>query len=355
MPSAAVSDIIRRRLANQRLVGTGHARAIDVIRDLVAVQSQDYFGGRWAIAQRMAGAGATGAAIEADFNRGAFVRTHVLRPTWHFVAPEDIRWLHVLTGPRVNAIMGRYDDKLGLTPAVHRKCQDVFTKALSGGKHLTRQELKRELVRAKVRVVNGEALARIVMRAEQAALITSGPRRGKQFTYALMDEWVAPTPAKSRDESLGELMRRYFTTRGPATVHDCAWWSGLTLADVKRGIEIAGRAVRREEIDGRDYWSVERDVPRSKPSAHLLPNYDEYFIGFRDRSAIGHRIGSIESVTGGNALIANVVAINGELVGGWKHKGEGRRASIPLKLIRLSAAERKLIDAQIVRLRKFLG
>src|SRR2546427_724213 len=115
MPSAGASDIVRRRLANQRLIGKGLARAIDVVREQVAVQSQDYFGGKWAVAQRMAGAAATDAAIEAEFNRGAFLRTHVLRPTWHFVAPEDIRWMHALTGSRVNAIMGRNDEEFRLS------------------------------------------------------------------------------------------------------------------------------------------------------------------------------------------------------------------------------------------------
>jgi hypothetical protein len=352
-----VSDharIIARRLAGQRLVGKGLTSAADVVREQCAVQSQDFAGAKWAVGMRTTGL--SDADVEAEFTAGKILRTHLMRPTWHFVTPEDIRWLHALTGSRVNAIMGHYDSKLGLSQKVYGRAQDLFAKALSGGKHLTREELKAVLVRAKIRVVNGEALARFVMRAEQAALITSGPRRGKQFTYALLEERAPRAPAKSRDEALGELARRYFATRSPATVHDCAWWSGLTIADVKRGIQIAGTALVRESINDREYWSSAASRPaKSVSGVRLLPNYDEYFIGYKDRSAIGHRIGSVQRVTGGNALIANVVSVNGELVGGWKRLVEGKRVVVNMDLVvPMTAAERRLVETEVVRLGRFL-
>ncbi|HEX7939967.1 MAG TPA: crosslink repair DNA glycosylase YcaQ family protein, partial [Gemmatimonadaceae bacterium] len=198
--------IIRRRLAAQHLVGKGLADAVAVVRELSAVQSQDYAGAKWALSQRIAGAGAADAIIEQEIDRGAILRTHLLRPTWHFVAPEDLRWILALTGHRVNAVMGRNDKEFGLSDAVYAHSQEVMAKALSGGKHLTRTEIKAAMERAKIRVVNGQALARLMMRAEQAAVIVSGARRGKQFTYALVDERVKPTKPKERDEALGELM-----------------------------------------------------------------------------------------------------------------------------------------------------
>lgn len=348
--------IIERRLAAQRLVGPGLASAVAVVREQGAVQAQDFFGAKWALSQRIGRAGSTDAAIEGAFSRGEIVRTHVLRPTWHFVAPEDLRWMLKLTGARIDRIMNYYGDQLGLTPSVYKRCRAVLEQSLSGGHCLTRSEIAAELRRANVRVVNGQALARIMMKAETAAVVVSGPRRGKQFTYALVDERVPAVAGKDRDDSLQELVRRYFNTRGPATLHDCAWWSGLTIADVKRGIQIAGKTLTREEIDGREYWCVERDPPSAQPSAHLLPNYDEYFIGYKDRSAIGGRVGSVSRVTGGDALIANVVVVDGELVGGWKRTGEGDTTVVTLTLVaRLSAAERKRVDAQLARLGRHLG
>lgn len=326
------------------------------MREQGAVQSQDFFGAKWALAQRIGGAALTDAAIEDAFRRGEILRTHVLRPTWHFVAPEDLRWMLKLTGPRIDRTMSYYGDQLGLTPSVYRRSMAVLERSLTGGHCLTRSELATELRRAKVNVVNGQALARIMMRAETQAVVTSGPRRGTQFTYALVDERVPAVAAKDRDDALQELIRRYFTTRGPATVHDCAWWSGLLIADVKRGMQIVGKTLKRDEIDGRDYWSVERDLPAVQPSAHLLPNYDEYFIGYKDRSAIGRRVGDVSRVTGGDALITHVVVVDGELVGGWRRTGEGDKTIATLTLVaRLSAAERTRVDAQLARLARHLG
>jgi hypothetical protein len=348
--------IIARRLSAQRLVGPGLASAAAVVREQGAVQSQDFFGAKWALSQRIAGAGSTEAAIEQAFSRGEILRTHVLRPTWHFVTPEDLRWMLTLTGPRIDRLMDYYGRRLGLTPGVYRRCRAVLERSLSGGVCLTRTQIAAALRRANVPVVNGQALARIMMKAETEAVVVSGPRRGKQFTYALVEERVPRVAAKDRDDALQELARRYFTTRGPATAHDCAWWSGLTTADVKRGIEIAGKALTREEIDGREYWRVERDLYKPGPVAHLLPNYDEYFIGYKDRSAIGGRIGSVGRVTGGDALVEHVVTVNGELVGGWKRTSEGKHALVTISLaVRLSAAERRRIDAQVARLAGHLG
>ncbi len=332
-------------------MGKGLKRGADVVREQCAVQSQDYAGAKWAVAMRSAGL--TDADIEAEFTAGAILRTHVMRPTWHFVAPEDLRWMLKLTGPRVNQIMGHYGTQLGLSDAVYRRSNALMERVLAGGRFLTRNEIAAELKRAGITVVNGMAMARFMMRAETDAVVTSGPRRGKQFTYALMEERVPRAPVKSRDEALGEITRRYFGTRSPATVHDCAWWSGLTIADVKRGIQIAGKALARVMIGDREYWSTPSRPAKAVASVRLLPNYDEYFIGYKDRSAIGHRIGSVKMVTGGNALIAHVVCVGGELVGGWKRTDD---ATLTVDLVAaLTATERRRLDAEVRRFSAFLG
>jgi hypothetical protein len=199
-------------------------------------------------------------------------------------------------------------------------------------------------------------MSHLMMEAELDAVVCSGPRRGKQFTYALLDERVPTSAPVDRDEALLRLTRCYFRTRGPATAHDFSWWSGLSMADVRRGIDVAGRELDAVTLGGRSHWLAGDVAPRRRAVAHLLPNYDEYFIGHRDRSAIGQRLGSVQAVTGGNALIAHVVAVDGQLVGGWRLLREKASAVVRLQLLdRLSGPERRRVLTEVGRLARFLG
>jgi hypothetical protein len=345
-------EIAWRRLAGQFLTVPGPGDAAGVVRALGAVQAQDYAGAKWALGQRIRG-GATDAEVERAIDAGAIVRTHVLRPTWHLVAPEDIRWMLALTAPRISRALSYYNVRLGLTPAVLRRGNAVIARALEGGRALTRAELSAALERARIPVGGSHRLGRVLVQAELDALVCSGPRRGKQSTHALLDERV-PGAGRvlDRDEALGELARRYFPTRGPATARDFAWWAGLTLADARRAIEVAGRRLARVEIDGAPYWmAAAADTPPRRARAHLLPNYDEYFIGLVDRGAIGARLGHVGSVTGGNGLIGHVVTVNGQLVGVWRRTGDGLRLDLAA---RLSPVERRLVAREVRRLGAFL-
>ena len=345
--STARTDLIRRRLAGQYLTTLGLETAAQVVRALGAVQAQDYAGAKWAVAQRTAGA--TDADVERELAAGSILRTHVLRPTWHFVAPEDIRWMLALTAPRVSAAMAYHNRWHELTPALFRRSNDALARALTGGKHLTRSELATALERAGVRTT-GRRVG-LLMRAELDAVVCSGARRGKEFTYALLDERVPNAPPVERDAALLELARRYFRTRGPATARDFAWWSGLALADSKRAIEIAAKELEQVALDGGTFYFMQGKLPRAKPSAHLLPNYDEFFIGYKDRGAIAGRIGHATHVTGGNASIPNVVIVDGQLVGGWKRRVEKARLVVALDLaVRLTPVEKRRITAATKRL-----
>ena len=345
-------DIASERLTRTFLTGSPFQTAREVVRALGAVQSQDYHGAKWAISQR---SGASNDAIEREFTSGAILRTHVLRPTWHFVDPADIRWMLKLTAPRISRIMSSYDRQLELDEKLYRRSSAVFEKALRDNNYLTRNELKAELARLRLGKMDGQRMSRLVMRAETDAIICSGPRRGKQFTYALLDERAPTVPQRDRDEDLRNLAMRYFAGRSPATSHDFAWWSGLTMSDVKRGIELAGKELDRFELDGKVYWRS-GSVPASPgPSAHLLPNYDEYFIGYRDRSAIGRRLRSVSSVTGGSTLINHVLVVDGQLVGGWKLGPAGDAISLQATLLtRLSRTERVRLDQEIRRFELFV-
>lgn len=182
-----------------------------------AVQSQDFAAAKWAIGLRLPESKDT--EIERVFNDGEILRTHVLRPTWHFVAPEDIRWMLALTAPRVNQCISYYYRKLELDAAVFKKSNEIIIKALEGGSQLTRAKLMLKLEQAGI-LTNDLRSNHLMIRAELDAVVCSGARKGKQFTYALLEERVPPAKTLSRDEALAELSARYFTSHGAATLQD---------------------------------------------------------------------------------------------------------------------------------------
>lgn len=359
------------RLRHQRLIGPALASPADVVRWLGAVQSQDYAGASWALALRcrggggaVAGAGpdriATAADITSAFNAGHILRTHVMRPTWHFVAPEDIRWLQALTSSRVhaaNAFAYRFSE---LDEATFRRSDRLITRALQGGKARTRRELAAVLEKGGV-PATGLRLACIVMRAELNALICSGPIAGKEHTYMLLEERVPPAPALKRDEALAVLARRYFASHGPASVHDFSWWSGLTVADARAGLDAVKSSLQSTEIDGRSYWGPPEATRagrasratrksatpgrRAAPIIHLLPNYDEHVVAYRDHShSLDPATREVRRTRGspgrstrhggvGEPLAVHLIARNGLVVGRWRRTFERHQAVITTQLL----------------------
>lgn len=347
-------DIPLYRLHNQRLSKTTFKTPDEVVRWLGAVQAQDYAGAKWALAQRMTDT--TDAALDQAFADGSILRSHLLRPTWHFAAPEDIRWLLQLTGPRVqqgNAFMYRQSE---LDKATFKKSYLVLEKSLRDGRQLTRTELGTAFGKAGI-IAKGVRLAYIIMSAELDGLIISGARRGKQFTYALLEERVPAVNAISREEALAEMSRRYFLTRGPATLQDFAWWSGLTMADSRKGIEMVKSMFIREIINGQEYWFNDSKPTKkeSAPRAFLLPNYDEYFIGLKDRSAIGEVARQANIPEYESALIGHVIILNGQIIGGWRRTLGKKEVRVETSLIaKLTKAEKGLIDDAAERFGQFL-
>jgi hypothetical protein len=310
--------IATHRLRNQRLIGPLFDTPQAVMRWLGAVQAQDYHSAKWALALRIRDADA--AALDGAFNKGEFLRIHVMRPTWHFVAPEDIRWLLALTGPRVHAANTYYYRKLELDEDTFRRSHTILAETLEGSHFLTRPELARALEAGGI-VASGQRLAYLMMHAELDVLVCSGPLRGKQHTYALLDERVPPAPSLARDEALTELTRRYFISHGPATVHDFAWWSGLTVSDVRTGLDLIGSEVEQMALDGKTYWTGApvRTTEAVEPVVHLLPNYDEHVVAYKDHgpSLDPAARDALRSRTDG-PLDAHLVTRAGLVVGGWR-------------------------------------
>jgi hypothetical protein len=266
-----------------------------VVRWLGAVQAQDYQAAKWAVGLRMRSA--TNALVEAAFNEGQIIRTHLLRPTWHFVAPEDIRWMLNLTAPHVNRRCGPNYRKYELDDAVFKRSNKVIAKALRGGKHLTRAVLRAALNQAGIAAGDTVRLAHILLRAELDGVVCSGPRVGKQFTYALLEERVQPGTMLTREEALAELTRRYFNSHGPATLQDFIWWSGLSTSDARRGMELSQPRITR--------------IPnRISHTCHLLPAFDEYFVAYKERPA-GLGLTNWD-------LLGPTIIISGRVAGTWK-------------------------------------
>ena len=313
MAPATPGHLGLRRLSQQRLARDPLATPAEVVGWLGAVQSQEYQPATWSLGMRMAGA--TSAEVDRAFDDGAILRTHVMRPTWHFVTPDDIRWLLELTAPRVKAAMAYYGRQLALDDALLAHSNDIIAGALRGGKSLTRSELGRALAEGGV-AAEGQRLGHIVMNAELDGVVCSGPRRGKQFSYALLAERAPQARTLPREEALAELARRYFTSHGPATMRDFSWWSGLTLADVKAGLALVGAALAHEEIEGQTYWFAADALPAPEPTheALLLPTYDELLVGYSGFAAatMGGRPRNAP-----NQFSATVV-IGGQVVANWR-------------------------------------
>jgi hypothetical protein len=349
------SDIPHQRLLNQHIARQTFRKAEEVVHWLGAVQAQDYAAAKWAVAQRTKGL------ADGDLDKAladaSIIRTHVMRPTWHFVAPEDIRWLLALTAPRVKAALAFMDRQLEMDKATLKQSRTVFIKALQDGRQLTREEFKP--VFEKAGIETGDLrMGHLLMHAELDAIICSGPRRGKQFTYALLDERVPATKTLSREQALAELTHRYFTSHGPATEEDFMWWCGLTRADVKNGIEAVKRELEQEVIDGKTYWFA-ASMPRAKSNsliAYLLPNYDEYVVGYTDRDAIFDPIHSENLDARQNPLFQHGIVINGQIAGTWKRTLKKDGVEIELNpFAPLTKEEKKAVTAMAEKYGEFLG
>ena len=311
--------IARWRMRNVGLSGPRASEYTDVIRRLGAVQAQDYGPAKWSLAQRTEGV--NNSVLDQAFSAGAILRTHVLRPTWHFVLPEDLRWLLKLTAPRVHGLNRYYYRQQGLDESIRNRCCDLIEAVLKGENYLTRQEIEVLLRDAGIESA-GVRLGYILMHAELEGVICSGPLRGKQQTYALIEERVADaaTTSPTRDESLCELTGRYFSSHGPATVNDFKWWSSLTTADVVKGLDLAGDGLMSEVFDGATYWFADQgpSFREVSPAVHLVQAYDEYIVGYTQSKYLLDLLGTARSRSSDRAIFNHVILLNGQVAGYWK-------------------------------------
>ena len=358
LPPPAFPDLLPRRLHHQRLTAPNLPNPAGVVEHLLAVQSQDYLGAKWALAQRTPpDAGFTDAQLDDLFARGDFLRTHVLRPTWHFVLPADLVWLQALTGPRVQAGNASMARKLELDAATLRRGVTAMTKALRDGNFLTRDELAEVLARARI-PATGQRLAYLVMHAELEAILCSGPRRGKQFTYALVAERAPNARVLPRDEALAELARRFIRSRGPCTPRDLAKWSSLTLADARAAFESVKSHFISETANGETYWFPDDPPPAwgKAPIGLLLSNYDEYVSSYADACAYGDPDAISRLSTSTLYSYLHYLVVNGRIVGLWKRTLNPHSVAIePLLFAPLAKAEQSALIRAAAPFGAFMG
>jgi hypothetical protein len=345
--------IAQERLRRQLLTRTGLRRPADVVSWFGAVQAQEYEAAKWGLGLRLRD-GAAAADVERAFQEGQILRTHVLRPTWHFVTPSDIRWLLELTAPRIHRVMSYYNNELGLDARTLTRALGLIERALADGSFLTRSELAERLQHVGG-PMTGQRLARVVMHAELEGVICSGPRRGKQFTCALLAERAPNAARVSRDEALAMLGRRFWRSHGPAMIRDFAWWSGLTIGDAKRAVDMI--KAQREEVDGRTYWSIEQE-PRGTTRdvlAHLLPIYDEYLVAYKDREAVPHGP-RVTAQTTPFVTFQYAWTIAGQVAGTWRAARGARGVLLDVTALRrVTRPERTALVQAIGRYEAFLG
>jgi hypothetical protein len=275
------SQISAMRFFNQNISGERFRTPKEIVNWLGAVQAQDYNMAKWALGVRLPGS--THEKIEAAINQGDIIRTHVLRPTWHFVSPEDVMWMLELSADNINRIMNSNNRRLGLDEKVFKKCNTLIEKLLRDGNYLTRKEIMAALEKKRIQT-NELRSSHIMLRAETDRIVCNGPKKENQFTYALLSE-KAVSKKLSKEEALTLLAKKYFQSHGPATLQDFSWWSGLSVADSKIGLENIKDEMHGEEVKENMFWfyPVSPTFKRTSKTV-FLPAFDEFLISYKTRN-----------------------------------------------------------------------
>ena len=343
-------DIISQRLQNQGLSHPDFKTPEEVVAHFGAIQAQDFDGGIWSIGQRMKQAKADD--IVSAFDAGRILRTHVMRPTWHFVMPEDIRWMLKLAAPQVKKILSPYDHGLEIDEEFLARCSKIIGRALESGGNLTRLELEKHLITEGI-TAHGQRLGHIMVYMELDGLVCSGPRKGKQQTYVLLEESVPKTASLTREQSLAKLAWKYFFSHGPAQLKDFSWWSGLSMKEATAGLEYVKSDLQTAKVGEKTYFFKpgENAIEGTSTSAFLLSIFDEFIIAYRDRTDLSEgRQRDIETMLSMGNAFTSVLVLNGRVAGTWKRVLEKGHAEIKTRPFRpISLAERDSIRSAAER------
>ena len=304
------------RLSAQRIAGPGSASVAETVRWMGALQAQDYAASLWAAGLRTAGA--TVADVESAIRGREIVRTWPMRGTLHLISPELVRPVLRLCSPRIRQRVAGRHRQLEIDDAVIVRAGDIVAREVREHGPRTRQELYEAFASAGVRP-DGQRGIHLIGQLARDGLICFGAHRGKQPTFVLLDDWVPHSVDVPDDEAAGELALRYFRSHGPATVHDFAWWSNLTVKEARDALDACSGALDHLDIDGTGFWFAAAAVHDESAALHLLPSFDEFVIGYTDRSTVAPSEHLARVVPGNNGMfMPAVVDSDGRLIGTWR-------------------------------------
>ncbi len=349
-----MNDIARQRLINQQIIHSRCTTAEEVMRTLGAIQAQEYAYALWAIGARLPGS--TQSDIERAIAEQRIVRTWAMRGTIHFLAAEDVHWMLQLLAPRVLSGSASRDRQLGLDTATYTKSRKLLEKALSGGKQLPRDEVYAVLERGRIST-EGQRGYHILWHLGLQGVICFGQHAGKQPTFTLLEERVTKPRKLEREAALAELALRYFGSRGPATAQDFASWSKLSLTEARTAVSSIAGQLQQITHQGESHWmpSSSPDVA-DMPPALLLPAFDEYLLGYKDRSAVLAAEHANKVVPGGNGMFLPMMVLRGQVVGTWKRALKKKTVSIEyVPFGKLKKTDLAAFDQAAQRYGEFLG
>lgn len=344
------------RLKNQQLTSTDFQTPKQLVSWMGAMQAQDFNQAKWAIGVRMPHLKED--QIEDAFNRGEIFRTHLMRPTWHFVSADDIYWMLELTSPQIKAVLNSRHRELGITEFLVNKCYLVIEDAINSSEHqaLTRDELLEALDHAGI-PTDLQRASHFMLRAEIDGIVCSGPIKAKKQTYALLSKRVPVRKTLTKEEALAKLAKNYFMSHGPATLADFTWWSGLSVTEARKGLESIKNDFVSVKIASDTYWVTESSskTVKTSDSVFLLPAYDEFLISYKDRSA-SITIENHKKAISSNGIFRPVVLVNGQISGLWKKVIKKDRIVVETEYFRPhNKAEEQSITKAATLLSNFAG
>ena len=325
-----LTDIPNLRLINQQVASTKFKTAKEIVGWMGAMQAQDFNMAKWAVGVRLPGS--TDQLIASAFDKGEILRTHLMRPTWHFVSSDDIYWMLELTAPQIRVSLKARDKVLEIDQRIYSKSNAVIENALRGGEHLTRDEIVDILENAGI-ATDIYRITHYLLRAELDGIICSGRTKNNKQTHALLAERAPLTKALNHDEALAKLARRYFTSHSPATLHDFIWWSGLPATKARHALELVKSDFVAETIGQQTYWLTNAfSIPKSyDDSVHLLPAFDEFIISYKDRTATLSSTNHLRAVST-NGIFRPVVVMDGLVAGIWKRSFKKEKVILETEL-----------------------
>lgn len=323
-----VNIIGAERLFNQALTGRKYLNAEEAVSHFGGMQGQDLPGVKWSLARRMAGEPNL-QDINRAFDSGEIVRTWPMRGTLHVVPSKDIKWMLSLTSPRNLKGSATRRKNLELDEVTLNRCADIIIEVLQGNNLLTREELYDAIERHGIST-SGQRGYHILYNLSLKGIICFGGIRGIDQSVSLVDEWVRGPNNLETDEALGELAKRYFTSHGPATIQDYIWWSGLTSGEAKKGLEIVKGNLRNVSINGKEYWTSQNEITEYGKSEIVLSGFDEYMLGYKDRSDTLPIKYSNQVCPGNNGVFIPTLILNGDVVGTWKRTNTKTKVKVQL-------------------------